>query len=157
MSSAITPQPAFTSISIDRKILQPNFVCNVIHYNHNSSVEKPAGNGNITVKIFGYRSDYGPSFNFDRTEPLTRFGWQDSEDGDVSSNLDDTTNTILGAGSFAHKVGTWTFGVFPGKITMDNSVYVTWYYTIKLFNAGVLIATYGTSFSDFCSSGVGVP
>lgn len=109
---------------------------NKIRWNHNSAADKPGGSdGDVTVRIWGYRSDQGPATEMELTDPATRYAWYDSETGsDIDNGDDGGSDSIVSYGSFVHEA--------PKGGKFDP--WLIWYYTIKLYKAGVLKGTYET-------------
>lgn len=109
---------------------------NKLRWNHNSAAEKPGGSdGDVTVRIWAYRNDQGPATETEITEPATRYAWYDSETGSNISNSDDGgSDTTPSYGSFVHLAPKGT----------KSDPWLIWYYTVKLYKAGVLKGTYET-------------
>lgn len=142
ITGTITVPPAIlTSINAEPNDQTSSYQLNRIWWNHNTSAEKPgAGNGVVTVKLFGYRSDQGAGSEIEYTNPATRYSWQDSEDNSTYANTDDTLNSKVSRGSVLHRVKRGTSGVDP---------FLTWYYRVSLISGSTTLADYNTTHSDF--------
>lgn len=125
-----TSSAAILTIQVDKSQSGGQFPVyyNKIWWTHNSVVEKPGGNGNITVKIWAKKSG-DPSFSQISTEP--RYGWQDSEDNNSLSNTDDTLNSLLSRGSWIQ-----AYSSFESPDTID--------YRVDLYDTGVFVQSYFT-------------
>jgi hypothetical protein len=116
----------------------PGAYFNRITWEHTDSADKPGGgNGDHTIKVYGYRSDRGPGDESEITDPATRYTWQDSEDNDEWQNESaalESANTYPNQGSLLHRVY-----LYGGQYR-----YMTWYYRIELYSGAGLLDEYNT-------------
>jgi hypothetical protein len=136
MTPAPTPPPTISNISIvyqSSPFGQPG-AANRVNWDHNDVAEKPGGNGTVTIRIWAYRSDLGPSSETEITDPDTRYAWMDIGPANFGLDNNDFVNRTLLKGSMAHFV-------YPG------STWRTWFYTLRIYDSDVLKGEYEAQIS----------
>lgn len=136
MTPAPTPPPSISNISVTNQAIfgAPGGV-NKLEWDHNDVAEKPGGSdGTVTIRIWAYRSDLGQSSEHEITDPDTRYAWNDIGPANGGWDNNDNTQRVLLHGSMAHFV-------------YQGSAWKTWFYTLRVYDSGVLKGEFETQIS----------